>query len=310
MRTSTSNTVVEKNTAIRKKKIFKNKKSIMNLLYLPAVILFLFIVVYPFLDGVRISFTNWNGFSQSYKYIGIDNYARLFQDKNVWGALLNTIIYGFGSTLLQNVLGIAYAVFLNSKFRGRSLARTIIYIPVMIAPLIMGYVVYFLFQYDGGALNDVLILLGKAPIDWLGNGQRAVFIMMLINSVQFVGISMIIYLAGLQNIPDMYYEAADIDGVKSWDKFRYITLPLLVPAIISSVIVNLIGGLKLFDIIMALTAGGPGFSSHSLSTLVTHTYFRGQNAGYSATIGIFTFIFIMIVSNVIMKYFDKKEVTE
>lgn len=310
MRTSTSNTVVEKNTPIRKKKIFKNKKSIMNLLYLPAVILFLFIVVYPFLDGVRISFTNWNGFSQSYKYIGIDNYARLFQDKNVWGALLNTIIYGFGSTLLQNVLGIAYAVFLNSKFRGRSLARTIIYIPVMIAPLIMGYVVYFLFQYDGGALNDVLILLGKAPIDWLGNGQRAVFIMMLINSVQFVGISMIIYLAGLQNIPDMYYEAADIDGVKSWDKFRYITLPLLVPAIISSVIVNLIGGLKLFDIIMALTAGGPGFSSHSLSTLVTHTYFRGQNAGYSATIGIFTFIFIMIVSNVIMKYFDKKEVTE
>lgn len=82
------------------------------------------------------------------------------------------------------------------------------------------------------------------------------------------------------------------------------------PAITSSVIVNLIGGLKLFDIIMALTSGGPGFSSHSLSTLVTQTYFRGQNAGYSATIGIFTFIFIMIVSNIIMKYFDKKEVIE
>lgn len=303
--------VTENNAVVVKKAPkSKNRKSLMNILYLPAILLFLFIVVYPFIDGIRISFTNWNGFSQNYKYVGVDNYIRLLQDKNIWGALFNTIIYGFGSTLLQNVIGMAYAIFLNSKFRGRSLARTIIYIPVMIAPLIMGYVVYFLFQFDKGAFNDVLIWLGKAPIDWLGDGQRAVIIMTIVNTLQFCGISMIIYLAGLQNIPDMYYEAAEIDGVRTWDKFKYITLPLLMPAIVSSVIINLIGGLKLFDIIMALTGGGPGFSSHSLSTLVTQTYFRGQNAGYSATIGIFTFIFIMIVSNLIMKYFDSKEVNE
>ncbi|MGL5379952.1 carbohydrate ABC transporter permease [Clostridium sp.] len=290
------------------KSLLRNKKTTMNLFYLPAVILFLVIVIYPLLKGVMFSFTNWNGFSQSYKFVGLDNYKRLLTDPNVRLALFNTIIYGFGSTLLQNVLGLAYAIFLNAKFRGRGIARTIIYLPVMIAPLIMGYIVYFLFQYNGGAFNDVLIMLGKEPIDWLANGQRAVIIMTLINTLQFVGISMVIYLAGLQNIPQMYYEAADVDGISPWNKFRYITLPLLIPAITSSVIVNLIGGLKLFDIIQALTAGGPGFSSHSLSTLVTHTYFRSQNAGYSVTIGLFTFVFIAIVSNLIMKYFDSKEV--
>ncbi|MGL5694750.1 MAG: carbohydrate ABC transporter permease [Peptostreptococcaceae bacterium] len=286
----------------------KNKKAAMNLFYLPAIILFLVVVIYPLIKGVMFSFTNWNGFSQSYKFVGLDNYKRIITDENVRLALFNTIIYGFGSTLFQNVLGLGYAILLNAKFRGRGLARTIIYLPVMIAPLIMGYIVYFLFQYNGGAFNDILIILGKEPIDWLADGQRAVIIMTLVNTIQFVGISMVIYLAGLQNIPQMYYEAASVDGISSWNKFRYITLPLLMPAITSSVIVNLIGGLKLFDIIQALTAGGPGFSSHSLSTLVTHTYFRSQNAGYSVTIGLFTFVFIAIVSNLIMKYFDSKEV--
>nr|WP_042276224.1 sugar ABC transporter permease [[Clostridium] dakarense] len=285
-----------------------SKKAYMNLFYLPALILFLIIVIYPLLKGIMFSFTNWNGFSQTYKFVGIENYKRILTDPNVKLAFFNTIIYGFGSTILQNVLGLGYAIFLNDKFRGRSLCRTIIYLPVMVAPLIMGYIVYFLFQYDGGAFNDILILLGKEPLDWLADGQRSVIIMTLVNTLQFVGISMVIYLAGLQNIPQMYYEAADVDGISKLGKFRYITLPLLMPAITSSVIVNLIGGLKLFDIIMALTSGGPGFSSHSLSTLVTHTYFRGQNAGYSVTIGLVTFVFIAITSNIIMKYLDSKEV--
>ena len=283
-------------------------KSIMNLFYIPALLLFIAFVVYPFAQGIRISFTNWNGYSQNYKYIGLGNYTKFFTDKNIWGAFINTIIYGFGSTIMQNVLGLAYALFLNAKFRGRSVVRAIIYMPVMIASLVMGYIMYFLVQYDGGAINDLLVLLGKTPVDWMSEGPRAVIIMTIINILQFVGISMVIYLAGLQNISEMYYEAASIDGVSAWGQFKYITLPLLMPAISSAVVLNLIGGLKLFDIIMALTSGGPGYSTHSLSTMVTNVYFRGQNAGYSATIGIFTFIFIMIISNIIVGYFDKKEV--
>ncbi|EXG84171.1 carbohydrate ABC transporter membrane protein 1, CUT1 family [Clostridium sp. ASBs410] len=283
-------------------------KSVINLFYIPAVILFLVFVIYPFIQGIRLSFTNWNGYSQTMKFVGIKNYTRLFQDANVKTALVNTLIYGVMSTVIQNILGLGYALFLNTKFKGRSIVRTIIYMPVMIAPLIMGYIMYFFFQYDGGAVNDILIALHLEPVDLLVHSGTAIRIIVLVNSLQFVGVAMVIYLAGLQNVPTMYYEAAMIDGATFWERFKHITIPLLMPAISSSTILNLIGGLKLFDLVMALTSGGPGFSTHSLSTLVTNQYFSAQSAGYASAIGIFTFLLIMIISNVVMGYFDKKEV--
>ncbi|GLC78993.1 carbohydrate ABC transporter permease [Lacrimispora brassicae] len=284
------------------------KKSAINLFYIPAVILFLVFVIYPFVQGIRLSFTNWNGYSQTMKYVGIKNYTRLFQDANVKTALVNTLIYGVMSTMIQNILGLGYALFLNTKFKGRSLVRTIIYMPVMIAPLIMGYIMYFFFQYDGGAVNDILTALHMEPVDLLVHSGTAIWIIVLVNSLQFVGVAMVIYLAGLQNVPNMYYEAAMIDGATFWERFKHITIPLLMPAISSSTILNLIGGLKLFDLVMALTSGGPGFGTHSLSTLVTNQYFSAQSAGYASAIGIFSFLLIMIISNVVMGYFDKKEV--
>lgn len=284
------------------------KKSAINLFYIPAVVLFLVFVIYPFVQGIRLSFTNWNGYSQTMKYVGIKNYIRLFQDANVKTALVNTLIYGVMSTVIQNILGLGYALFLNTKFKGRSLVRTIIYMPVMIAPLIMGYIMYFFFQYDGGAVNDILTALHMEPVDLLVHSGTAIKIIVLVNSLQFVGVAMVIYLAGLQNVPAMYYEAAMIDGATFWERFKHITIPLLMPAISSSTILNLIGGLKLFDLVMALTGGGPGFSTHSLSTLVTNQYFSAQSAGYASAIGIFTFLLIMIISNVVMGYFDRKEV--
>lgn len=284
------------------------KRSLVNLFYVPAIVLFLVFVIYPFVQGIRISFANWNGYSQNMSYVGVNNYLRLFKDKNVWTALRNTLLYGVMSTIIQNVLGLAYALFLNTKFKGRSIVRTVIYMPVMIAPLIMGYIMYFFVQYDGGAINDILTALGMARVDLMANSSAAIAIMIGINSIQFVGVAMVIYLAGLQNVPNMYYEAAQIDGATYFEQFRYITLPLLMPAISSSTILNLIGGLKLFDLIMALTSGGPGFTTHSLSTLVTNQYFSAQSAGYASAIGIFTFLLIMVVSNVVMAYFDKKEV--
>lgn len=294
------------------RKVIKKKKNgtlqAVNLLYVPMLFLFIVFVIYPLGKGIYLSFTNWNGYSQTYDMVGFKNYQKFFTDSKIWIAFKNTLIYGFGSTFIQNILGLGFALLLNKKFKGRSLGRTIIYLPVMIAPLIMGYIMYFFVMYDGGALNDLTALFGKAAVDWMSEGKRAVIIMTLINSVQYAGISMVIYLAGLQNISTMYYEASEIDGSTKWQQFRYITLPLLIPAISSAVILNLIGGLKLFDIIMALTAGGPGSSSHSLSTLVHRTYFGGEQAGYASAIGLMAFIFIMIISNIFMRYFDKKEV--
>ncbi len=286
----------------------QKKNRLINLFYVPALALFAVFVVLPFIKGIYLSLTNWNGYSPSYKFVGLKNYARMLTDENVRTAFVNTIIYGFGSTLVQNVLGIAFAVLLNKKFRGRSLIRTVIYLPVMIAPLIMGYIMYFFFTYNNGAVNDVLKLFGAQPVDWLAKGSRAVIILMLVNSLQFAGISMVIYLAGLQNIPTLYYDAAAIDGVNDRQRFFYVTLPLLIPAVTSSVTINLIGGLKLFDVISALTGGGPGYDTNSLSTLIHRLYFGSERAGYAAAVGLVFFVFIMIVSNIVVKALQKRQV--
>ena len=266
-----------------------------NIMYLPVLLLFAVFVVYPFFDGIRIAFTNWNGFSRQYDYIGLANFGRLFSDPNIRMALLNTLLYGFGSTLFQQILGLAYALLLDQHFPGRTAGRTIALLPVFISAVIMGYMWYFLLQYDG-ALNDLALLLGGGKVLWLSDPGLAKALIISINTLQYVGYSMIIYLAGLQSIPASYLEAARLDGAGSWKCFYRITLPLLYPAIVSSVTLNLIGGLKLFDIIRALTGGGPGYTTHSLTTLLYTSYFGNQNAGYAATIGILLFCMILLVT--------------
>ena len=301
-----------KNTQTKKESKSLNKKSpkknLINLMYMPAVVMFVIFVIYPFLDGVRISLTNWNGYSQEYSYIGFSNYKSLLKDENVIIALKNTFLYGVGSTIIQQIIGLSYAVFLNNKFRCRGFARTVIYLPIMVASVIMGYIWYFLLQYNGGAINDILIALGMQPIDFIANGKLMVWIIVLINSLQFCGVAMVIYLAGLQNISEMYYEAARLDGATKLQQFKNITLPLLKPAIVTSVTLNLIGGLKLFDAIKALTNGGPGYTTHSLSTLINYTYFNSQSAGYAAAIGIMLFIIILVTTLVLNKVLDRKDV--
>ncbi|SHL05271.1 raffinose/stachyose/melibiose transport system permease protein [Anaerocolumna jejuensis DSM 15929] len=280
----------------------------MNLFYIPALVFMLLFVAYPFSEAVRISFTKWNGYSQNQIFIGLDNYKKLFTDSNFHLALKNTLIYGFGSAFLQNAFGLAFAIFLNSKFKGNSIVRTIIYLPVMISGLIMGYIISFFVQYRGGVINEIIGWFGMAPIDYMASGARGVIIITLINSWQYIGISMIIYIAGLQNISNVYYEAAGIDGASKWQQFKNITVPLIIPAMSTAVVQNIIGSLKLYDVIISLSGGGPGFSTHSLSTYISNQYFKAQNAGYSAAVGIFTFLFIMIVATAFSRYFTQKEV--
>ena len=277
-------------------------------MYLPAVALMIVFVIYPLIQGVHISLTNWNGYSQTYKYVGLQNYRKLFTDVMFHTAFRNTLVYGFGSALIQTGLGLLYALLLQDRFCGRTFARTVIYIPVMVSQLIAGYIWYFMVQYDQGALNDIMLLLGAEPLDWMAQGARAVVIITLINGVQYVGKTMIIFIAGVNGIPTDYYEAASLDGAGAWQRFRYITLPQLLPALATNIILNLIGGLKLFGIVVSMTGGGPGYASHSLQTLINYTYFENQSAGYSAAIGLFTFVFIMFVSVVVRGYIEKKAV--
>ncbi|RPK01503.1 hypothetical protein FH5_02344 [Priestia endophytica] len=277
-------------------------------MYLPALVIVCFFIVYPFLNGIRISFTNWNGFSQIYSYIGFDQYKRMLFDPNTWLIVKNTLLYGLGSTILQNIIGLIYALLLNQSIRMKSIARTIIYLPVIISPLIMGYIWYFFFSYQGGALNDVLQVLGFDKINALGNPGVNTWLIVFVNTYQFVGIAMIIYLAGLQSISKDYYEAAQIDGATPFQQFKNITLPLLIPSVTINMVLNIIGGLKLFDVIISLTNGGPGNASQSMSTFMYSLYFDKQDAGYAATQGVLMAVIILILSLAALLYFRSKEV--
>ena len=289
------------------KKFFDSPVSL-NLMYIPALLLFGIFIYYPVIQGIQISFTNWNGYSPHYSFVGLENYQYMLTDMRTYKVILNTLIYGLGSTLFQNILGLAYAVFLNTNLKGRGIVRTLVYFPVIVAPIIMGYVFYFIFQYDGGAANDILFALGKEPVDWLGNGPRAVWLITLVNTFQYMGVSMVIYLAGLQAIPKEYLEAAEIDGASGFYKFFHITLPLLMPAITVSIVLNIIEGLKLFDVIISLTNGGPGYASHSLSTMMSDLFFAGQNAGFAAALGNLMFVIISFFGISSLRFLRRKEV--
>lgn len=280
----------------------------MNLFYIPAFVIMLMFLVAPLVNALRLSFFKWNGYSQNMSFTGIKNYLDMLGDKNLRIAFLNTLLYGFGSTLLQNILGLSAALFVNSRFKGHTAVRTFVYLPIMISSLVMGYIIYYFVQYDRGILNEILGWFGAEPVDWLADAGRARMIITGMNSWQYCGTSMVMYLAGLQSIPTLYYEAADIDGAGTWAKFRFVTLPLLVPAISSAVIINLIGSLKLNDIIISLTNGGPAQQTHSLSTYISYVYFRIEKAGYASAIGVFMFLFILVVSIVANRYFRKREV--
>ena len=286
----------------------KKRLQRLNWFYVPAVVLMILFIAYPLGNAIYLSFFKWNGYSVKKDFIGVQNYISMFNDKTFVSSLRNTLLYGFVCTFLQQVIGLAMAVFLNTKFKGRGIARTVIYMPAMVSGLVIGYIMYFFFQTKGGVMNDILSSMGLATVDWLGNGNTAIAVIIFINTWQFVGVSMVIYLAGIQGVSQSYIEAATVDGANAWQRFRFITLPLLQPALASSIIYNLIGGLKLYDVIIALTDGGPAKKTHSLATYIANRYFDAERAGYAAAIGVFSFVMIMVISMIVNGYFRKKEV--
>ena len=277
-------------------------------LSIPAFLLIVIFMIVPLGNALRVSFFKWNGYSQKMKFIGLKNYRSLFSDKVFWRSTVNTFIYGFGSTLLQNIMGLSAAIFVKKEFKGRNFVRLILYMPIMISGVIMGAIQYYIFNYENGVLNNILNLFGVGNIYWMETGPRAVMIITLINSWQAMGFCMLIYLAGLQNIPKMYQEAALLDGATKRQIFFKVKLPLLMPAVTTAVITNLIGGFKLYDIIVTLTNGGPNRKSLSLSYYISLLYFSDEKAGYSSAVGIALFVIIFLVAVPINHYLRSREV--
>jgi raffinose/stachyose/melibiose transport system permease protein len=259
---------------------------------LPALLLFSLFFIYPLLSGIGMSLTDWDGMGTA-TFVGLDNFKRFFQDARAMGDIRTTLIFAAGSAILLNLMGLVYALLMERPFRGRSTARVVIYLPAIISPLIMGYIWYFLLQPGRGFLYYALARFQIPLGNWMGDYATTMTVLILVNVWQYAGMTMIIYLAGLNNISADLREAAVIDGAGPWQLFTRVTLPLLMPAIRINVVTNIIGSLSVFDIIMSLTEGGPGYATESLSIYIMRMCY-GSRTGYSTAVAMILFFIILM----------------
>lgn len=261
---------------------------------LPAFVMFTVFFIYPLTKGIGMSLTDWSGYGQA-RFVGFTNFVNFFHDPRALSDIRTTVLFALGSAPLLNVVGLIYALLMNSKFRGKSFARACIYMPAIISPLIMGYIWYLLLQPDRGVLHQLLSQGASLSLlgNWMSDYRLQMIVLILANVWQYAGMTMIIYLAGLQNISRELYEAAQIDGASKWQAFWHLTLPLLGPSIRINVVTNIIGSLSVFDIVMALTGGGPGYQTETLSIYIMRMCY-GSKTGYSTAVAVIMFLIVLL----------------
>lgn len=270
------------------------KKKIEYIFALPALIVFFIFFIYPFLNGFWLSLTKWNGYTEP-AFIGLENFKNLLEDPRTLNAIKNTVVFALFSTPLLNIVGLLYALMMeNTKSKMVRITRTLVYIPAIISPLIMGYIWYFILKY-GGTAQELLTALRMDGLvfDWMAVPELALALIILINAWQFSGMTMIVYLSALQAVPKELYEAADMDGASYIKKLIHIKLPNITAAITINILTNIIGSLAIFDAIVALTDGGPGYATESLSIYIMRMSYGGST-GYAIAVAIVMFFITLI----------------
>ena len=283
----------------------------MNLLFvLPALIIFTVFVIYPFLASFYYSLTSWDGLDPNLHFVGLANFQTLFGDSTILSDLKNTLLFAAGMMIIQNTISLVLAVLLDGMLRRFSFLRVLFLIPTMLSALAIGFTWDYIYSPLFGALNLFLGHIGLSALaqDWLGNPKLALGSILATSVWQWVGFSTIIFLAGLQTIPLEFYEAAQIDGAKSWQKFRHITFPLIAQSFTINVVLTLIGSMKVFDLIFVMTAGGPGGTTESLVLRIYKEAFKLNNFGYATAIGIVTALVILAISAGSLLALRKREV--
>lgn len=274
------------------------KRSIVFQMFLmPALIGYSIFYIFPMLQTVYYSFTNYSSYHPEMRWIWFDNYVKLFQDESVLIGIKNTLIYALVMTLVQNALAVPLAIALNRSLKSRNLLRLIFFAPAVLSPLVVGFLWSFLMSTsDYGLINQVIQFFGIDAVNWLGNPKLALYSIILTQIWQWTGYAMIIYLANLQGISKDYYEAAEIDGAKPWVVFRSITLPLLLPSISFNTVMSMIGGLKVFDVVFAMTGGGPGHSTETIVMTLMNKGITESQFGYGSAFAVVFSIIIMIIA--------------
>jgi len=263
----------------------------------PALILFAFVVLIPSGRGVYYAFTNWDGLDPHFSVIGLKNFSGVLHDPDAVQAIWHTVIIAVSITIVQNALGLLLALGVNSAIKSRNVLRVFLFAPAIITPVVTAYLWRNLLG-PSGAVNSLLeaVGLGSWRQDWLGDPHLALWSIVGIIVWQFGGYSMVIFLAGLQSIPKEVHEAAMMDGCGPVRRFWSVTRPLLAPATTINLMLSIIGGLKLFDQVYALTDGGPGHATDTISTLIYKDAFTLGEFGYSIALAVILTIIVAVVS--------------
>jgi raffinose/stachyose/melibiose transport system permease protein len=274
------------------------------LFYVPAGVIYAVIFLVPTVMSFYFAMTRWTLFSTT--FIGLDNFKQFFSEQALRSGLWHTVVYAIVTSGLKVVLGLLFAVLLTSTIRVRGVLRSLVFFPVLVSTVAVGLTFGALLTPDTGLVDTVLSWFGITGPDWLGNPNTALLSVAFVDVWKGVGLATVIYIAGVLSIPQEYYEAVDVDGGGAWTKFWNITLPLSRPATFSVILLSFIGGLRSFDLIWTMTAGGPGFSSDVIASVIYKEYQAGF-FGLATAGNVVLFILVMIIIYPLFRWMNSKE---
>jgi len=274
-----------------------------------AIILYSLFMVIPGLLGFYLSFTDWNRYSSEIHFIGFQNFALIFSKQNYWDSISNTIIFTVVTIALKTVIALVLALLLSKGLkRFFNFHRVVIYLPAIIPMIVVGIVFRSILHPATGVLNEFLRGIGFDFLtqQWLTNPDLALYSVIGVDTWKGIGYIMVILIAGLQVIPAEYYEAAQLDGANQWEEFWQITLPLLIPTLTVTTMLNLLYGLKVFDVVWVLTNGGPGYATETVYTVVFKEFSKGRY-GVSTALSTLLFVVMSICGYWLLKTMHAKE---
>ncbi|GMK43037.1 MULTISPECIES: carbohydrate ABC transporter permease [Paenibacillus] len=276
----------------------------------PALLIYTVFFVMPAIIGLYYSFTDWRLDRIGIKFIGFDNFNKIFTDDTLLLAMKNTFIFALATVVGKNVIGLVLAIALNMRLKSRNFLRAIFYSPSILSVLVISIVFTPILRTEG-MVNKFFDAIGLHFLSqaWLTDPHLVIWTVALVAIWQQAGFQMAIYLAGLQSISKEYYEAATIDGAGAWRSFTNITVPLLLPAININLMLTLIGGLKVFSEVFVLTSGGPGNSSQVVGTIILRAFGEG-NWGLGTAINTLLFLIVSLIAIPLLVFMRRKEVTE
>lgn len=292
--------------------MFNRKRLLLySILFISPAFLCVFIFfIVPILLSFYYSLFSWDILDVSKRFVGFDNFAMFLRTEGAMGALRNTIVYASAAAVFKNLAGLLLAIVLDSGLRSEKVLRTCILSTTMMSLIITGYIWTYLYhpKYGIGPFLERFLGLSFLNQEWLGNPNIVLYSILFVSVWQIAGKYMVIYLAGLQTVPTELYEAASIDGAGALKRFFKISLPMIVPAITIGLLNAVIQSLKVFDEIYAMTKGGPGFASETLTSLLFfQTFFFTGRAGFGSAISVILFALVLAVSLILLFFMRRKE---